>query len=288
MMNRLPQAHGAAWWQKLKTWLRLVMLGNLEITDDLWNETILALPFLGGLNALEQQSLRQLSAHFLDQKEFYGARGLTITDSMACLIAAQACLPLLHLGTPMGNLNSLHLYDDFVGIVVQPGPVVANREFTDDSGIVHHWREALAGESMTGGPVMLSWSDVVAAASEVVSGYNVVIHEFIHKIDMRNGTIDACPPLPKGFMGHPTARSAQQAWVTLLRAEWRDFREQIIRAERFGQPSPWLDAYGAESVEEFFAVSCEAYFVNRARFAADFSALTRLYDAYFRQAQMPS
>ena len=62
---------------------------------------------------------------------------------------------------------------------------------------------------------------------------------------------------------------------------YRDFKEAVAMAERFGGAPPWLDAYGATSPAEFFAVACEAYFVNRARFVNDFMALVPMFDAFF-------
>ena len=59
------------------------------------------------------------------------------------------------------------------------------------------------------------------------------------------------------------------------------FREKTIVAERFGGEPPWLDDYGAESISEFFAVACEAYFVNRSQFAQEEPALLRLFDEFF-------
>ena len=59
------------------------------------------------------------------------------------------------------------------------------------------------------------------------------------------------------------------------------FCEQVAMAERFGGQPPWLDAYGATSPAEFFAVACEGYFVNRGRFTQDFAALTTLFDRFF-------
>ena len=53
-------------------------------------------------------------------------------------------------------------------------------------------------------------------------------------------------------------------------------------AERFGAPAPWLDAYGTSSIDEFFAVASEAYFVNRPRFALAYAPLARLMDGFFR------
>jgi len=152
--------------------------------------------------------------------------------------------------------------------------VLARRIVTDEDGVVHHYDEVLSGEAMDGGPVMLSWSDVDSAGSTADQGYNVVIHEFIHKIDMRDGVPDGCPPLPN--------RAAREAWLALMQAEFAAFREKVVIAERFGGEPPWLDAYGATAIDEFFAVACEAYFVNRPRFAAEFAALVPLLDSFFR------
>jgi Mlc titration factor MtfA (ptsG expression regulator) len=174
-------------------------------------------------------------------------------------------LPVLNLG--------LAWYDDFVGIVVHPGEVLARRTVTDEHGVVHHYDEVLAGEAMEGGPVMLNWSDVDSAGKTAEQGYNVVIHEFIHKIDMRDGAPDGCPPLP--------TRSAREAWMAVMQAEYQAFREKVIIAERFGGEATWLDTYGATGIDEFFAVACEAYFVNRQRFEAEFPALVPLLDSFF-------
>ena len=90
---------------------------------------------------------------------------------------------------------------------------------------------------------------------------------------MRDGEPDGCPPL--------ASSAARQAWRTTMQAEYDAFREKVIVAERFGGAPQWLDAYGATDVGEFFAVACEAYFVNRARFQAEFPALVALFDPFF-------
>ena len=248
------------------------------VPDALWQSTLARYPFLGERTDAELAHLRALTSHFLGQKEFYGTHGLVITDTMAVAIAAQACLPLLHFGPPA---EALAWYGDFVGIVVHADAVVARREAVDDSGVVHHYTEVLSGEAMERGPVMLSWHDVADAGSSAIEGTNVVVHEFIHKIDMCNGEPNGCPPLPVGFLGTPNPRAAHAAWMAVLQPAYAAFREQVIIAERFGGPQPWLDAYGAESLSEFFPVACEAYFVNRCRFEEDFAALVQLFDAFF-------
>lgn len=250
------------------------------IPEGLWQHTLARYPFLEQLSELERTRLRALTGRFLDRKEFHGAHGLRITDQIAVAIAAQACLPLLHIDT---RGQALRWYRDFVGIVVHRHEVVAEREITDHVGVVHHYREVLTGEAMDKGPVMVNWHDVKHAGSQASRGYNVVIHEFIHKIDMQDGRADGCPPLPSGFMGTRGPRAARRHWFAVLRPAYESFREQTILAERFGGARTWLNPYGATSIVEFLAVSCEAYFVNRDRFQQEFPALVPLYDAFFRR-----
>ncbi|MDB5871391.1 MAG: hypothetical protein JWQ07_833 [Ramlibacter sp.] len=235
------------------------------IPEGLWRDVLARYPFLAVRPEDERRKLNELAAQFLATKEFHGTNGFVITDAVALAIAAQAVLPVLNLG--------LAWYDDFVGIVVHADEVVARRTMTDEDGVVHHYDEVLAGEAMDGGPVMLNWRDVDGAGESAEQGYNVVIHEFIHKIDMRDGQADGCPPLP--------SRAARQAWLAVMQAEYDAFREKVIIAERFGGDAPWLDPYGATSVDEFFAVACEAYFVNRARFEREFAALADLFHPFF-------
>ena len=64
-----------------------------------------------------------------------------------------------------------------------------------------------------------------------------------------------------------------------------EFCEKVAMAKRFGAAPPWLDDYGAGSPAEFFAVACEAYFVNRERFTQDFASMTVLFDKFFIPAK---
>ena len=96
---------------------------------------------------------------------------------------------------------------------------------------------------------------------------------FYFRVDLRDGASDGCPPLP--------SREARRQWLAVLEAQYAQFREQVIKAERFGEPPPWLDDYGATAIDEFFAVACEAYFVNRERFTREFPQLTVLFDGFY-------
>ena len=262
-------------------WMRRAAGGPTPIPEPLWRDTLAHYPFLARLPADEATRLRRLAEHFIDRKQFTGAHGLEVTDAMAVAVAAQACLPLLHWGRADAPETALAWYDDFVGIVLTPGEVKARRTWVDEAGLVHEYDEVLVGEAAEDGPVLLSWHDVRAGGERAAEGYNVVIHEFMHKIDMRGGAPDGCPPLPPGFHGTRSARAARAAWLAVIEPAWARFREQVILAERFGQPAPWLDAYGASDLSEFFPVACEAWFVQRARFAADWPELDALLADYF-------
>jgi MtfA peptidase len=259
-------------------------LQRRAIDDALWRSTVDALPFVHALPEPDLRRLRTLASLFLDRKEFSGAHGWAVTDAQAVMIATQACLPILHIAPPERPDLALQWYDGFVGIVLHAGEVRARRVEADDAGVVHSWQEDLTGETVQGGPLMLSWSDVAAAGSTASESYNVVIHEFVHVMDMQNGEPDGCPPMP---------HSAQPAWLQVLQAEYEALCEHTAQWERFGtlvgrssggnglSSAPLLDSYGTSSIDEFFAVAAEAYFVRRADFAAAHPALLAQFDQFF-------
>ena len=171
-------------WQ---TWRENAAVARRPIRDDLWKRTLVRYPFLRRRDAAEQRLLRRMTSLFLDRKEFTARGGLRLTDDVVVAVAAQACLPVLRLG--------LEAYDGFVGIVLHPDQVLAKRSVTDDDGVVHEYDELLAGEAMEGGPIMLSWHDVRSAGRSAGEGYNVVIHEFAHVLDLGRGF---SAPRPRG------------------------------------------------------------------------------------------
>lgn len=232
------------------------------IPDPLWRGVLRRYPFLAALPQDEQARLRELAAHFLASKEFHGAQGFVITDEVALSIAAQAVLPVLNLG--------LQWYDDFVGIVVHREQVLARRIATDESGVVHQWDEVLVGEAMDRGPVMLSWRDVEESGVTAPQGYNVVIHEFAHVLDMRDGQADGVPPLPD--------RAAHDAWLQVLSDEFDAFCERVDNAQ-----VTLLDPYGAQGPEELFAVAAEAFFVAPLGFQTEHPRLYTLLKGFFQQ-----
>lgn len=235
------------------------------IPDALWQLTLLRYPFLAQHSAQDLAELRRLASLFLARKEFHGVGGFEVDDEVAVAVAAQACLPVLRLG--------LSWYDGFVGIVMHEGEVLARRQVMDEDGIVHEYDEELAGEAMERGPLMLSWQAVAASEDPALQGsdavFNVVIHEFAHVIDMRDGLADGVPPLDE-------ARRAQ--WIEVIDAEWQRFCERVDIGE-----DTLIDPYGAEAVEEFFAVAVEAFFVAPIAMRTEEPAMYELLASFFRQ-----
>jgi Mlc titration factor MtfA (ptsG expression regulator) len=247
------------WWRRRR---EARTLSHRAIPDELWLLTLSRFPFLASRSADDLQRLRELSTLFLADKEFAGMQGLEVDNGMAVAIAAQACLPILRLG--------MSQYDGFKGIVVHPDLVVARREVMDEDGVVHHYDEELSGEAMEGGPVMLSWRDVADAGDSAAWGYNVVVHEFAHVLDMRDGAPDGVPLLPD--------RAARERWLSVLEPQWQDFCHCVDAGE-----DTLIDPYGAESIDEFFAVASEVFFVDAAAMRAEHSALYDLLAGYYRQ-----
>ncbi|MDR0440707.1 MAG: zinc-dependent peptidase, partial [Candidatus Accumulibacter sp.] len=170
---------------KVRIWRRGAARRSI-FPENLWREAINGLPFLAGLDAGESSRLKELAERFLAEKEFTAVGGLELTSAMCVSIAAQGCLPILNLG--------LGCYRDWIGIVVYPDEFVIPRTIEDESGVVHEYDDVASGEAWEGGPLLISWRDAQMAGD----GYNVVIHEFAHKLDMLNGEADGVPPLPAG------------------------------------------------------------------------------------------
>jgi MtfA peptidase len=238
------------------------VLARRAVPDALWQRVVGAYPFVAARPAEEQARLRSLVSHFLDHKEFHAVPPLVLTDEIALCVAVQACLPVL-------NLGLVH-YDAFVGIVMHQGAVTAAREEMDETGVVHAYEEDLSGEAMDGGPLMPSWEDVQIASSDDEPAYNVVIHEFAHVLDMRDGLPDGVPLLP--------SQAARQQWQQVLQAEFDQFCERVVCGH-----DTTVDPYGAESIDEFFAVASEAFFVAPRALQEEQPAMYRLLASYYCQ-----
>ena len=242
----------------LREWRRKRTLKSTRLDEALWTRVAAKLSFLRGLSEGDTDRLKQLVLLFLAEKEMHGARGLRLTDEVQLSIAVQACLPILNLG--------LDVYDGWVGVIVYPGEFRVRKEEVDENGVVHTFDEELAGEAWPGGPVILSWEDVGMAER----GYNVVIHEFAHKIHMDGG----------GDEDFPAARGGMDAAV--WRKTLEDAYDRFCAEVDSGEPT-FIDPYAAEHPAEFFAVMSEAFFTESAVLARDWPELYAQLALFYRQ-----
>jgi Mlc titration factor MtfA (ptsG expression regulator) len=237
-----------------KRWLRQ----RDSIPDALWSQALTPVPYIDALGSADHSRLRALVLRFLRHKTFEGAAGLIVTDDMRVRIAVQACLLILNL--------DFDYYAGWRSIIVYPGDFRVTREIVDSVGVVHHATHDLAGESWEHGPVILSWDTVFAARQRMA----VVLHEFAHKIDMRDGVADGCPPLPPDISPQTWARDFSAAFARLH-----------VALEHHAPLS--IDAYAAETPAEFFAVASETFFLQPGVLVADFPEVYRQLRAFYRQ-----
>lgn len=250
---------------KLVDWLR-GKRQTAPLPNELWHQTLTALPFIDRLPVTDKIRLRELVETFLATKEFSSAGGLELTDAMCVSIAAQGCLPILNLG--------LSCYKNWVGIVVYPDEFVIPRTIEDEFGVVHEYDDVASGEAWDGGPLLISWRDAQMAGE----GYNVVIHEFAHKLDMLNGDADGIPPLPPGL--------SRKEWSYTLLAAYDDFCVRVDKAELDSDEavdSLVFDPYASESPGEFFAVMSETFFETPDLWRDEYPELYALFCRFYRQ-----
>ncbi len=241
-----------------RNWQRKRLLARQRIDDSLWRQVAGGLDFLRGMAAQELARLRDLSLIFLNEKQMHGADGLELSDEIRLSIALQACLPILNLG--------LDIYDGWVGIIVYPGEFRVKKQEMDEDGVVHEIEGELSGEAWPDGPVILSWEDV----RQTGAGYNVVIHEFAHKIHMTHAEDE---DYPAAFPGMD-----RKAWRETLERDYRRFCAKVDAGRE-----TLIDPYASEHPAEFFAVMSEMFFTDSAILKRDWPVLYAQLCLFYRQ-----
>src|SRR5690606_21660304 len=147
-----------------------------------------------------------------------------------CQLAALCCLPLLEFGE-----EGLHGWSQ---LIVYPDAFRVQRSHVDAAGVLHEWQDELIGEAWDAGPLVLSWADVESDCAQPRDGFCVATHEMAHKLDVLDVLLGCTPPLTRPWQ-RQWAKDFQSAYDALM-AEVDDGRQ------------PAIDAYAAESPEEFF------------------------------------
>ncbi len=253
--------------RRWRRWRRERLLRRHAIDDGLWQDTLAASPLFDRLPEMDRQRLRTLTTLFFARKRFFGAHGLVVTDAMRVSVASRACLLILALN------QDLDYYQGWRTIILYPGGFVAEREVVDEFGVVHSGPEALDGESMPGGAVVLNWEEAEPrrpGPGQPDEPVDVVIHEFAHKLDERNGEANGMPPLP--------ADVAAAEWAEVFSSAYQRFCGWVDA----GEPLPF-DDYAATHPAEFFAVATETFLLAPRRLRNALPEVYRMLTRFYRQ-----
>jgi Mlc titration factor MtfA (ptsG expression regulator) len=209
----------------------------------------------------ERQKLRDDLRVFIAETAFEGCGGLEITDEIKVTIAAQASLLLL--GFRHDYFERVHT------VLVYPAGFRSPEGWTGPDGVVH-MDVGYLGEAWHHGTVILAWDAVVAGGRNARDGRNVVLHEFAHQLDYLDGVADGAPPLRD--------RAQYRKWHEVMTAEYA----RLVAEAEHGRPRV-LDAYGATSPAEFFAVATECFFEKPVQMRRRHPRLYEILKEYFCQ-----
>lgn len=184
-------------------------------------------PFATTLEGEEAERFRTRLKLFVWEKHWVGAGGADVTEEMKVVVAACAAR--------MGRNLPMEAFDRLAEIVVYPAEFVrpGDEEPYPMDGEAHHF-----------GTVVLSWDGVVEGLEDPYDGFNPVIHELAHVLDVSNGYYDGTPLLEHGADY----------------ARWQEVMSHYFEELRGDPDNGFLDAYGCEDEAEFFAVATEAFF----------------------------
>lgn len=168
---------------------------------------------------------------------------------------------------PVRRLDS-RLLGGWRDLIVYPGQFRVRRSHADDDGLIREWDEDLAGEAWEHGPVVLSWIDVLADLAAPEPGFDVVVHEIAHKLDLSDGAMNGTPALQDS--------ASRQRWIAAFQSAYDDLCGRLDA----GEAAP-IDDYAAEAEEEFFAVASEYHFTAPEVLAAAYPAVATELAAFY-------
>lgn len=188
----------------------------------------------------ERSRLRCLTQVFVAEKSWEGCGGLDMTDEIRVTVAGQACLLLLGLdNVEFTDVDSILVYPH--AVKTPEGPHASYGSVVESGSL------PILGQTLSGGPVLLTWDTITKSARHPERGHNVVYHEFAHKLDMLTGTIDGTPPM--------ATKEQLDRWIEVCTAEFERVQTRAGQGKR-----TFLDTYAGVNVGEFFAVATEYFF----------------------------
>jgi len=209
-----------------------------------------------------RERLHELVRIFVHEKRFVGCNGLEVTDRMRVVVAGHACLLIVN----RPGVPASHFYDELRSILMYPTPFVVRETHHDEDGVVSEEEDVLSGQAWDSSRIILSWEDM-QADREV--GYNVVLHEFAHYLDLEDETMDGAPGLG--------SRAEYEEWSRVFQDEFEQLEDDVDAGRE-----TLLDPYAASEPAEFFAVATEAFFEQAAELRDRHAGLYEQLRRYYR------
>jgi Mlc titration factor MtfA (ptsG expression regulator) len=211
------------------------------------------------LDERERSRLGELADWLLRERRWEAAHGFELTDEVRTLVSAHAALLIIELDESW--------YAEVGTVIVRAGAMEQGR-FPGGRGIVTRTPGVIDGEAHSDdGPLMVSWDAARREAAQPRWGRDVVLHEFAHKLDMRDGTLDGTP-----YLEDPDQLGR---WVKVCTNHFEAVRE--------GTGAPILRQYAGTNAAEFFAVSTETFFTRPVELRSQTPDLYDLLREFYRQ-----
>lgn len=212
------------------------------------------------LDTPERDRLGELADWLLRTARWEAARDFELTDEVRTLVSAHASLLVLGLDESW--------YDEVGAVIVRAGAMDKAPTRGGGRGIVTRSPAVIDGEAHhDDGPLMVSWSAARREAAQPRWGRDVVLHEFAHKLDMLDGTLDGTPSLDDD--------EAVARWVKVCTNHFEAIRE--------GTGGRLLRDYAGTNAAEFFAVATEVFFTKPLEMERDKPDLYEVLRDFYRQ-----
>ncbi len=206
----------------------------------------------------ERGRLDAVVERLLTRPRWEPSNGFALTDEMIGTIAGLAAMLAIGLGP--------RVYDDVRDIVVHPSTIMLGGQRRIDRWIVADGPQPVLGHTAATGPVHIAWNAVTRDVADPDRGHNVVMHEFAHRLDLTDGSVDGTPAMDA---------AVRRQWIEVLQQELDDLRA--------GNGSPLLRPYAATNPGECFAVMTEVFFTQPLELHQDRPAVYAILSRYFRQ-----
>ncbi len=214
--------------------------------EDILNEYV---AFYSGLGNNDKLKFKQRILIFLSRKKITGI-DTTVDDMTRILVAASAIIPIFKYDD--------WEYDDINEILVYPEQFDKDFQFGDKS-------DYLGLVTRKGGVVIISKRSLIEGFKDNERGRNVAIHEFAHKIDGEDGSIDGIPFLMMDKH---------------LEGEWKKIRE--FEKKKIINGKSDIDPYALTNNSEFFAVVSEYFFSNPEKMSRNHPQLYNILKRIFK------